>query len=136
MHTTTKHGQTKSSRRFALKSGSAAFVGATAALARQDRAIAEVDSSKNQGMPPVRIRKVRAIVTAPDGNIRLVVVKVETSEPGLYGLGCATFNQRPLAVVTAVDKYLHPFCHNRNVDNIEDIWQNAYTSSYGETVLS
>ncbi|MBJ44691.1 MAG: starvation-sensing protein RspA, partial [Planctomycetaceae bacterium] len=85
------------------------------------------------GSPPpdkkITIRKVRAITTAPQ-NIRLVVVKVETSEPGLYGLGCATFNQRPLAVVEAVDKYLDPFARDRDVDTIEDIWQNAYTSSY------
>ena len=77
----------------------------------------------------ITIRKVRAITTAPQ-RIRLVVVKVETSEPGLYGLGCATFNQRPLPVVEAVDKYLDPFCQGRDVDNIEDMWQNAYTSSY------
>ena len=41
-------------------------------------------------LPPLKITNVKAILTAP-ANIRLVVVKVETSEPGLYGLGCATF---------------------------------------------
>ena len=41
-----------------------------------------------------RIRDVRVILTAPEG-IRLVVVKIETDEPDLYGLGCATFTQRP-----------------------------------------
>jgi len=68
----------------------------------------------------VEIRKIYCILTAPAG-IRLVVVKVETNEPGLYGLGCATFTQRPLAVVEAVEKYLDPFLRGRNVDEIEDI---------------
>ena len=77
----------------------------------------------------VKIRKVRAITTAPDG-IRLVVVKVETDQPGLYGLGCATFNQRPLPVVESINTYLDPFARGRNVDDIEDMWQTAYTSSY------
>jgi mannonate dehydratase len=80
-------------------------------------------------LPPVTITKVRAIKTAPQ-RTRLVIVKVETSEPGLYGLGCATFNQRPLAVVTALEEYLDPFARGRDVDGIEDLWQNAYTSSY------
>lgn len=79
---------------------------------------------------PLKITKVRTILTAPQPGIRFVVVKVETSEPGLYGLGCATFNQRPLAVKTAVDEYLDPFCRGRDADNIEDLWQTAYTSSY------
>ncbi len=77
----------------------------------------------------VRIRNIRCIATAPAG-IRLVVVKVETSDDGLHGLGCATFTQRPLAVIEAVEKYLSPFLIGRNVDEIEDIWQSAYVSSY------
>lgn len=79
---------------------------------------------------PLKITQVRTILTAPQPGIRFVVVKVETSEPDLYGLGCATFNQRPLAVKTAVDEYLDPFCRGRDADNIEDLWQTAYTSSY------
>jgi len=78
---------------------------------------------------PVTITNIRTILTAPDG-IRLIAVKVETSEPGLYGLGCATFTQRPLTVAAAVDEYLRPFLLGRNVDDIEDIWQSAFVSSY------
>ena len=81
------------------------------------------------GLPALKISDVRAICTAPDG-IRLVVVKVATSEPGLYGLGCATFTQRPLAVVTAIEQYLKPFLVGRDPNDIEDIWQSAYVSSY------
>lgn len=82
-----------------------------------------------RGAPPVTIQDVKTILTAPNG-IRLVVVKVITSEPGLYGLGCATFTQRPLAVATAIDEYLRPFVIGRDVDRIEDIWQALYVSSY------
>jgi mannonate dehydratase len=80
-------------------------------------------------MTALRITRVKAICTAPDG-IRLVIVKVETSEPGLYGLGCATFTQRPLVVVTAIEQYLEPFLIGRDPNDIEDIYQAAYVSSY------
>jgi len=80
----------------------------------------------------VKITDVKVICTAPN-NIRLVVVKVLTSEPGLYGVGCATFTQRPLAVVTAVEQYLKPFVIGRDPDDIEDIFQSAYVSSYWRT---
>ena len=81
------------------------------------------------GMPALKITDVKAVCTAPDG-IRLVVVKIETSEPGLYGLGCGTFTQRPLTVVTAVEQYLKPFLVGRDPNDIEDIWQASFVSSY------
>jgi mannonate dehydratase len=82
-----------------------------------------------RGLPPLKITRVRAIQTRPQG-ARLTVVKVETSEPGLYGLGCATFDQRALPVAAAVDKYLDPFARGRDADNIEDIWQTATATAY------
>jgi mannonate dehydratase len=82
-----------------------------------------------RGLPALKIADIQTILTAPNG-IRLVVVKVMTSEPGLYGLGCATFTQRAYAVQTAVDQYLKPFLIGRDVDEIEDIWQTSYVSSY------
>ena len=81
------------------------------------------------GLSPVKITNIKTILTAPD-HIRLVVVKIETSEPGLYGVGCATFTQRALVVATAIEQYLKPFLIGRNVDEIEDIWQSSYVSSY------
>lgn len=75
------------------------------------------------------IRNIRAFVTAPAG-INLVVVKVETSEPELFGYGCATFTWRHKAVVTAVEEYLNPLFQGRNVHNIEEIWQSMMGSSY------
>jgi mannonate dehydratase len=33
-------------------------------------------------------------------------------------------------VVTAINSYLNDFCQGKDVDNIEDIWQGAYVSSY------
>ncbi len=79
--------------------------------------------------PKTTIADLKVILTAPNG-IRLVVVKVMTSEPGLYGLGCATFTQRPLAVASALEDYLKPFVIGRDVDRIEDLYQAAYVSSY------
>src|SRR5205814_7691425 len=65
-------------------------------------------SVASAGGSPLKIKNVRAILTMP-GRTRLCVVKVETSEPGLVGFGCATFTQRIRTVATAVEQYLAPF---------------------------
>ena len=80
-------------------------------------------------LAPLRITDIRTILTAPAG-IRLVVVKVLTNEPGLYGLGCATFTQRARVVETAVDRFLKPFLIGKDPTRIEDVWQSSFVSSY------
>ena len=78
---------------------------------------------------PVTIKDLKVITTQPAG-CHLVVVKLLTSEPGLYGLGCATFTQRYHAVVAALEKHLKPFVIGRDVDRIEDTWQLAMVNGY------
>ncbi len=78
---------------------------------------------------PVTIKDVKVIVTQPAGS-RLVIVKVITSEPGLYGLGCATFTQRFHAVVAAIEKHLKPFVLGRDVSRIEELWQMSMVHGY------
>ena len=82
-----------------------------------------------RGLPAIRIKDIKVVLTAPNG-IRLVIVKVITDQPGLYGWGCATFTQRALVVQTAIEQYLRPFLIGRRVDEIEDIYQSMYVSWY------
>lgn len=91
--------------------------------------MAAAQTSAQRGMPPLKITDVKTILTQPGGD-HLVIVKIVTSEPGLYGVGCATHRERPLAVAAAVDNYLKPFLIGKNCNDIEDIWQSAYVSSY------
>jgi len=76
-----------------------------------------------------RITGVRTFVTSVGGPT-LVVVRVETNQPGLYGLGCATFTQRALAVRTAIEEYLTPQVLGRDPADITDIVNGLYLSSY------
>ena len=120
-----------SSRRDALKM---LALGSSAGLlglfgTEEARAATYETPSYQKGLAPVRIKSVKAIVTAPAGS-NLIVVKVETTEPGLYGYGCATFTQRAFAVVSAINDYLNDFCAGKDVDNIEDMWNSCYVSSY------
>jgi mannonate dehydratase len=77
----------------------------------------------------VRITSVRAIVTAPEG-IPLVVVKVETTDDGLFGFGCATFTQRWRSVVTFVEEHLSRLVVGRYPGDIEDLVRLCHVAGY------
>jgi mannonate dehydratase len=64
----------------------------------RESAAAQEYGRATRGVPTLKITEVKVILTNPpvtqSGQIssmgRLVIVKVETSEPGLYGVGCAS----------------------------------------------
>ena len=80
-------------------------------------------------MAPITIKDVQVITTQPTGQ-RLVIVKIITSEPGLYGLGCATFTQRFHAVVAAIEQHIKPFVIGRDVSRIEELWNMGMVNGY------
>lgn len=114
--------------RSALIGSGVSALPALSAAARGDESVAAAAKARHASAP-LRITDIRTILTAP-ADIRLVVVKVLTDEPGLYGLGCATFTQRARAVETAVEKFLKPFLIGKDPTQIEDIWQSSFVSSY------
>ncbi|WP_250520311.1 MULTISPECIES: enolase C-terminal domain-like protein [unclassified Caballeronia] len=75
------------------------------------------------------ITDVKVILTAPEG-INLIVVRVETNQPGLYGLGCATFAYRHLAVNCLIEDYLRPLLIGRDAEAIEELWQLMHQNAY------
>lgn len=75
------------------------------------------------------ITDVKVILTAPEG-INLIVVKIETNQPGLVGLGCATFAYRHLAVQCLVEEYLRPLLIGRDAEAIEELWQLMHQNAY------
>ena len=80
-------------------------------------------------MSELKIVAVQTFITQPCGQ-RLIVVKVLTSQAGLYGLGCATFTQRHMAVKAALDHHIGPFAVGRSARDIEDLWQAAMVNGY------
>jgi mannonate dehydratase len=80
---------------------------------------------------PVTIRDVQVFQVQTSGpGTRFIIVKVHTSEPGLYGLGCATFTQRYRAVVAALQGHVIPFVLGKDVSRIEEMFQMQMVQGY------
>jgi mannonate dehydratase len=77
----------------------------------------------------VRITGVRTFLTGPQG-VPYLITRVETNQPGLYGLGCASDPQRTLAVRSVIDDYYGPAVIGRNPGDIEDVHRLLLNSGY------
>jgi mannonate dehydratase len=87
-------------------------------------------SRRTAGLPPLTIKEVKAIATSGGARYRWVFIKITTSEPGLYGIGSASNQFQPYAVIAAIEKHLAPFLVGKDPDRIEDLWQSAHLRTY------
>src|SRR2546427_8024820 len=72
-------------RRLLQMAGGSVAAGAIGMLGEKSAALAQTYSKATRGLPALKITNVKTIQTCPQGG-NYVVVKVETSEPGLYGV--------------------------------------------------
>ena len=82
-------------------------------------------------MKPIIIKDVKTFLVQTAGaGARFIIVKVITSEPGLFGLGCATFTQRFRAVYAALEEHVKPFVIGKDVARIEELFQMNMVQGY------
>lgn len=75
------------------------------------------------------IKDIEVFLTRPE-NHNLIAVKLYTNDDNVYGVGCATFQQRPEAVKTIIDEYLKPLLIGRDTSHINDIWNVMMVNAY------
>ena len=80
----------------------------------------------------LKITDVQVVVTNPGqvNNGNYVLVKVLTSEPGLYGWGDATCTGSELAIAKFLEEHLKPGMLGRNPMRGEDLWQTLFFLPY------
>ena len=136
-------GITEFSRRDAIKSFGARTAGAIAlmtgaeafwdVIGKPEPAL-YAQTVARSGLPPVKITDVKVIRTQIGRN-QWLNVKVMTDEPGLYGVGDGNHAERGSIVAANIEQFLKPMVVGRNVDEIEDIWQTAFTSTYWRSAV-
>jgi mannonate dehydratase len=102
---------------------------AQAAATAPQPAAAARDRARSGGVPSLKITDIKVFNTKVRGT-NLINVKVYTSEPGLYGIGCGTHAERPTIVADTVEQYMKPFLIGRNADEMEKIWQQLWVAPY------
>ncbi len=93
---------------------------------------------RTRGLPRLTIKEVRPILTSAGSRYQWVIVKVITSEPGLYGIGSASNVHQAFTVAQSLEKHMAPFWVGRDVDRIDDIWYATNFRNYrrSDTVLN
>ena len=82
-------------------------------------------------MAPITIQDVKTYLIQTSGaGTRFIIVKIETSEPGLFGLGCATFTQRFRAVHAAIESHIKPFVIGKDATRSEELFQMMMVQGY------
>lgn len=80
----------------------------------------------------LKITDVKVVTTNPDrkslGNF--VLVKIETSEPGVYGWGDCTCSGSELGVAKFLEEHLKPALLGRNPLRTENLWHTLYHLPY------
>src|SRR5512140_2790132 len=116
-----------------LLAGTAAAPAALAAQSAQQNY-----ERRTRGLSRLTIKQVYPIVTSSGGRYQWVIVKVVTSEPGLYGIGSASNVHQAFTVATSIEKHMAPLWVGRDVDRIDDIWYATNYRNYrrSDTILN
>ncbi|MBM3814990.1 MAG: hypothetical protein FJW20_25500 [Acidimicrobiia bacterium] len=80
--------------------------------------------------PPLKITNVKIIPTSGGARYRWIFVKIETSEPGLYGIGSAGNHYQTHAVIAALENHLKPWLIGKDPSRIEELWQSTHLKTY------
>ncbi len=93
---------------------------------------AAIQTAQERAPRNLRITDVQVVVTNPDRGAmsNFVLVKIVTSEAGLYGWGDATCTGSEQAIARFLEEHIKPVLVGRNPMRTEDIWQTLFFQPY------